>query len=242
MIQKTLIAFNPLPIALALFSLFLLMVLDGCTMHTSQTMMPRGLFSQNTQLSATAIEAPICEELKKADHLCEKMYAAFSCLKREHNAYLRGGREAVTRAEAEGIGFVTTIGGKRIENINIKTGEKVVFIEKLGNAMERMSPVEWGHEISLWEDQNFACIDIKGDESFIYINNRHNEPRGWKDFYGIAYRIDTVHSLSSDTSVPHPQESASAPGLGVIRGMSTVGDVAESAATKGVTEGVKVGF
>lgn len=213
-------------------------------MHTSQKMMPEGLFVsvQNEQPSDAATIAPICEELKKAEHLCEKMYAAFNCLKREHNAYLRGEREAVTRAETEALGFVTQIGGRRIENIITKTGEKVAFIEKLGNAMERMNPTEWGHEISLWEDQNFACIDIQGEESFIYINSRRNEPKGWKDFYGIAYRINTIHALSSDTSAPHPQESASAPALGIIRGMGTIGNVAESAAIKGVTEGVKVGF
>lgn len=213
-------------------------------MHTSQKMMPEGLFAtvQNEQPSDAVAGAPICEEIKKAEHLCEKMYAAFHCLKREHGAYLHGEREAVTRTESEALGFVTKIDGRRVENITTKTGEKVAFIEKLGNAMDRMSPTEWGHEISLWEDQNFACIDIKGEESFIYINKRRNEPKGWKDFYGIAYRADTIHSLSSDTSAPHPQETASAPGLGVIRGMGTVGDVAESAATKSVTEGIKVGF
>lgn len=233
-----------LQIVFPFFLLSILMLFGACTLHTSQKMMPEGLFTktQNEQPSDALSTAPVCEELKSAEHLCEKMYVAFNCLKREHNLYLNGKREAVTRTEAEALGFVTMVDGRRIENINTKTGEKVVFIEKLGNAMERMSPTEWGHEISLWEDQSFACVDIQGEESFIYINNRRNEPRGWKDFYGIAYRTDTIHSLSSDTSVPHPQETASAPGLGIIRGMNTVGNVAESAATKGITEGVKVGF
>lgn len=230
--------------ALVLISFLMPMFLGACTMHTSQKMMPQGLFAQtqNEQLSNAAATAPMCEELKKAEHLCEKMYAAFHCLKREHDAYLREQRNPVTRAEAEALGFVIQINGKRIENINTKTGEKVTFIEKLGNAMERRSPIEWAHEISRWEDQNFVCIDIQGEESFIYINKRENEPRGWKDFYGIAYRMDEVNSLSSETSIPHSQESASAPALGVIRGMSTLGDIAESAARKGATEGIKAGF
>lgn len=245
MTKKTRNRFNALSIIFAFLILFLLMFLGGCTMHTSQTMMPKGLFdqqNQNEQLSGVA--APMCEELKTktAEHLCEKMYAAFHCLKREHDAYLRGEREAVTRAETEALGFVTQIDGKRIENITTKTGERVAFVEKLGNAMERRSPEEWAIEMSRWEDQMFACVDIQGEESFIYINKRENEPSGWKDFYSIAYRAGDVRSLSSETSLPHLQESASAPGLGIIRGMGTLGDIAESAATKGITEGVKTGF
>lgn len=246
MTQKTLSVFNPLPIFFALFLLFLLMLLEACTMHTSQKMMPKGLFTdvQNEQPSDASATAPMCEELKKAEHLCEKMYAAFNCLKREHNIYLHGDgeRKAVTRAETEALGFVTKINGKRIENITVKTGEKVAFIEKLGSAMKRRSPTEWALEISRWEEQMFACIDIQGEESFIYINKRESEPSGWKDFYSIVYRVGDVQSLSSETSLPHPQESASAPALGIIRGMGTLGDIAESAATKGVTEGVKTGF
>lgn len=244
MTRKTFDVFNPLPIVFALFLLSLLMLLGACTMHTSQKMVPEGLFAniQNEQPSDAATTAPMCEELKTAEHLCEKIYAAFHCLKREHDLYLQERRKAVTRDEAEALGFVTKIGGRRIENITVKTGEKVTFIEKLGNAMERKSPAEWAHEVSRWEDQAFACVDINGEESFIYINRRENEPRGWKDFYGIAYRMNEIHSLSSDTSIPHPQESASAPGLGVIRGMGTIGNVAESAATKGITEGIKTGF
>lgn len=237
---KDALNFNPLPICIALLALFILMFLEACTMHTSQKMMPEGLFTQtqNDQIADTAT----AEKFAKASHLCEKMYIAFAHLKKEHDAFLRGERGAITRAEAEALGFVTSIDGGRIENIMVRTGERVAFIEKLGNAMERKSPTEWAHEISRWEEQAFACVDIHGEESFIYINKRKNEPKGWKDFYGIVYRADTIHSLSSETSIPHPQESASAPALGIIRGMSTLGDITESAATKGATEGIQAGL
>jgi hypothetical protein len=221
------------------------MVLFGCSAHSKQQMMADELFQTSSYEQSQT----------KPLHRCQIMYHTFKMLDQQHQAYLaylRGEpserHTSLTRAEVEAAGFITEYIGetgemKRVKNLEVATGDAAIdFLRSLGNSVKPKSPEEWAFEMSIWVTVDIPCVDKDGERPFIYINRSEESDTGFQDYYRFVYRGPDVMLLSRRTTLPYSKTSTSAPGLGIIKGMDRVGDIAVRGASEGIRHGIRGGL
>lgn len=197
--RKTLNAFNPLSIILALILLFLLMVLGGCSKIVSRVI--------NTGLFETH----------------EVMALAYHDLRERFSR-----EEALTIEDVRTAGFIPEkeMDGKknRVPGVEIYIGQEA-FERYFGVSQQSLapqSPEERAAEKKLWRIEKYPDVDVRGKRPYIFINTEESEEKGPEMLYTFVFRGIRIVDMPQINLARGVKESSSGFLSGPVGGMGRI--------------------